>query len=270
MPELPEVETTRRGLEPWVVSKTISRLEVRDGRLRWPVARGLAERLAGQHVTSLERRGKYLLINIQDGALIVHLGMSGSLRFLPQDEALTRHDHVDIEFADGGRLRFNDPRRFGSLHFSRHPLQHPLLRDIGPEPLSAAFTVDYLHSVCRGRRVAIKQLVMNGRVVAGVGNIYANEALFRAAIHPFRAAGRVGHARVERLIHAIQSVLGEAIEQGGTTLRDFIGGDGRPGYFKQSLFVYDRAGEPCKRCGKPIRQRTQAQRATYYCVKCQR
>jgi len=270
MPELPEVETTRRGLAPLVVAARISRLTVREPRLRWPIAPGLNRDVAGRAVKALNRRGKYLLLEIDDGCLVIHLGMSGSLRYLRQAEPIGTHDHFDIELVGGAVLRFNDPRRFGSLHFTLEPDSHPLLCDLGPEPLGAEFTGDYLTRLCRGRRTAIKQLLMNGHVVAGVGNIYANEALYRAGIHPARPAGRIAPQRLERLREAIRAVLEDALSAGGTTLRDFVGGDGRPGYFRQSLAVYERQGQPCRRCGHAIRRRVIGQRASYYCPGCQR
>jgi formamidopyrimidine-DNA glycosylase len=270
MPELPEVETTRRGLAPHVIGRAIRRVEVREPRLRWPVAKDLAPRLADARIDSLERRGKYLLFGTEAGTLLVHLGMSGSLRYLPAAAAPSTHDHIDVHFADGSSLRFNDPRRFGSFMLTRAPHRHPLLKALGPEPLGAAFTADYLADACRGRRVAIKQQLMNGRIVVGVGNIYANEALFRAGIHPMRAAGRVARARFEPLVTAVRAVLLDAIEEGGTTLRNFVGGDGRPGYFRSALQVYDREGQPCLRCGTPITHRVVGQRSTYYCARCQR
>lgn len=270
MPELPEVETTRRGLEPAMVGRRIESLTIRERRLRWPIAAALPERLAGREILSLGRRGKYLLVNTEDGSLLVHLGMSGSLRLVARDEQPGRHDHVDIALSDGQRVRFNDPRRFGSLHFAAQPEQHALLKHIGPEPLDGAFDADYLWRTSRGRRVAIKQHLMNGRIVAGLGNIYVNEALFLARIRPTRAAGRIARARFEPLVAGIRDVLQQALASGGTTLRDFIGSDGRPGYFKLSLKVYDRAGEPCQACGEPIKLRVLGQRATYYCPACQR
>jgi formamidopyrimidine-DNA glycosylase len=270
MPELPEVETTRRGLEPFVVGESVASLTVRERRLRWPLARDLARHLQGREILSLGRRGKYLLINVPGGSLIVHLGMSGSLRIVPQTRPAGSHDHVDINLSGGTCLRFNDPRRFGSMHFSAHPEQHKLLKSIGPEPLGDDFSADYLWQVSRQRRVAIKQHLMNGRIVAGVGNIYANEALFRAGIRPTRAAGRIARARFTPLIDSIRGVLTEALGFGGTTLRDFVGGDGRPGYFQQSLRVYDRAGQPCVVCADAIKLTVQGQRATYYCARCQR
>jgi formamidopyrimidine-DNA glycosylase len=267
---LPEVETTRRGLAPHVVGRAIARVEVREPRLRWPVARNLAARLTDTRIGSLERRGKYLLFGTDAGTLLVHLGMSGSLRYLPAAAAPGAHDHIDVHFADGGSLRFNDPRRFGSFMLTNAPHLHPLLKALGPEPLGPDFTSDYLARACHGRRITIKQQLMNGHVVVGVGNIYANEALFRAGIHPVRAAGRIARQRFEPLVTAVRAVLLDAIEEGGTTLRNFVGGDGRPGYFRGSLQVYEREGQPCVRCGAPVAQRVVGQRATYYCARCQR
>jgi formamidopyrimidine-DNA glycosylase len=270
MPELPEVETTRRGIAPHVVGREIAAVEVREPRLRWPVAAELPSALAAQRIDSLERRGKYLLLRTVAGTLLVHLGMSGSLRYLPQPRPPGTHDHIDLRFAGGGLLRFHDPRRFGSFHLCAEPEQHPLLKDLGPEPLGESFDADYLWRSCRGRNVAIKPHLMNGHVVVGVGNIYANEALFRAGIHPARSAGRIARARFEPLVTAVREVLDDAIAEGGTTLRDYVGGNGEPGYFRGSLRVYERAGEPCPSCGEPIRRRVLGQRATYYCSRCQR
>jgi formamidopyrimidine-DNA glycosylase len=270
MPELPEVETTRRGLAPHVVGRSIAAVEVREPRLRWPVAKSLAAKLAGQRIDALERRGKYLLFGTKAGTLLVHLGMSGSLRYLREPPAHGVHDHVDVRFEDGGCLRFNDPRRFGSWLLTTEPAKHRLLKELGPEPLSADFTADYLWRASHKRQVAIKQFLMNGKIVVGVGNIYANEALFRAGIHPLRAAGKIARARFEQLVAAVRDVLNDALEEGGTTLRNYVDGDGNPGYFRQSLNVYERAGEPCRRCGTAIRRRVQGQRATYFCVSCQK
>ncbi|HEU4620034.1 MAG TPA: bifunctional DNA-formamidopyrimidine glycosylase/DNA-(apurinic or apyrimidinic site) lyase [Gammaproteobacteria bacterium] len=270
MPELPEVETTRRGLEPLVVGRSIERVEVREPRLRWPVEKALGSRLAGRLVTAVGRRGKYLLLTTDDGTLLVHLGMSGRLRYHSTPPPPDKHDHVDLLFAGGAVLRFRDPRRFGSLHFSAAPERHALLRDLGPEPLGPGFTGEYLERACRGRRVAIKPHLMNSRVVAGVGNIYANEALYRAGIHPARQAGRIARPRLEGLVERVRDVLAEAIERGGTTLRDFADGDGNPGYFQLALRAYGRAGEPCAECGATIRLAVLGQRATYYCPRCQR
>lgn len=270
MPELPEVETTRRGLAPFVVDARIRRLTVREPRLRWPVDPALGRDVAGRRISGLSRRGKYLLLELEDACLMIHLGMSGSLRYLAAAETIRAHDHFDIELEGGGLVRFNDPRRFGSLHYTRQPSAHPLLAGLGPEPLGPDFTPDHLWRETRGRRTAIKPLIMNSRIVVGVGNIYANEALFRAGIHPARQAARISRARITRLHAAIRAVLEDALAAGGTTLRDFVGGDGRPGYFRQSLSVYERAREPCRRCGTPIRRRVLGQRATYYCPGCQR
>jgi formamidopyrimidine-DNA glycosylase len=270
MPELPEVETTRRGLAPYVIGRTIARVEVREPRLRWPVAKRLPRALAGARITHLERRAKYLLFGTDAGTLLVHLGMSGSLRYLPQAREGGLHDHVDVHFADGGALRLNDPRRFGSFMLTTKPSAHPLLKHLGPEPLGDEFDADYLWRTSRNRRVAIKQHLMNGRVVVGVGNIYASEALFRAGIHPQRLAGRIARARFTPLVASVRAVLSDAIDEGGTTLRNFVGGDGKPGYFRASLRVYERDGAPCVSCGTLIERRVLGQRATYYCPRCQR
>ena len=270
MPELPEVETTRLGLEPLIVGQTIAAVNVRQPNLRWPVETALAARVRDQCVSSVARRGKYLLVTTEGGTLLIHLGMSGSLRFLKEPTTPSQHDHIDFVFASGSQLRFNDPRRFGSLHFTTSPLDHWLLKNLGPEPLGEEFTADYLWKISQRRRVTIKQHLMNGRIVAGVGNIYASEALFRAGIHPKRQAGRIARHRFGPLIDAVQVVLNEAIQAGGTTLRDFVGGDGRPGYFQRELLVYGRDGEPCVQCATPIKQQHLGQRASYYCPQCQR
>jgi formamidopyrimidine-DNA glycosylase len=269
MPELPEVETTRRGLEPLLVGQTIAGVDVRQPSLRWPVDVALASQIRDQRIRSVGRRGKYLLVTVDNGTLLIHLGMSGNLRFLSEAVTPSPHDHVDIILASGSQLRFNDPRRFGSLHFTTNTSEHWLLRDLGPEPLGDQFDADYLWSISRRRRVAIKQHLMNGRIVVGVGNIYASEALFRAGIHPQRAAGRIARKSFGPLVEAVRAVLSEAIEAGGTTLRDFVGGDGRPGYFKQDLRVYDREGQPCLMCASNIKRCVVGQRASYYCPQCQ-
>jgi formamidopyrimidine-DNA glycosylase len=270
MPELPEVETTRRGLAPLVTAQRIARLTVRDRRLRWPIAKGLNGKLAGREVVALNRRGKYLLFELDRGCLLLHLGMSGSLRYLSEAVPLKTHDHFDIVLDGGALLRYNDPRRFGSLLFTTAPARHPLLRDLGPEPFADAFTGEYLWRMSRNRQTAIKTLIMNGHVVVGVGNIYANEALYRAGIHPARAAARISRGRLDRLCDEIRTVLEDALRAGGTTLRDFVGGDGQPGYFRQSLAVYERDGQPCRSCGTLILRRVLGQRATYHCPRCQR
>lgn len=269
MPELPEVETSRRGIEPHIVGSTISRVVIRERRLRWPIARVVDRTLPGKKIESIGRRAKYLLVNTDVGSAILHLGMSGSLVVLEQGTPAGVHDHVDIEFDSGLMLRFRDPRRFGSLHWSTAPLSHPLLRDLGPEPLGPDFDGNYLWEKSRGRRVSVKQFIMNAHIVVGVGNIYASEALFLAGINPRRAAGRVAKHRYEALADAIRDVLAKAIKAGGTTLRDFYGGDGEAGYFRHQLEAYDREDEPCRRCNTPISAIVQGQRRTYYCKRCQ-
>jgi formamidopyrimidine-DNA glycosylase len=270
MPELPEVETSRRGIAPWIQDQDVSGVIVRQQNLRWPVAREIEQVLPGQKIRSFTRRAKYLLIGTDAGTALLHLGMSGSLRIIDSGTPAGVHDHVDIEFASGKALRFRDPRRFGSLLWSDDPYQHPLLRNLGPEPLDEEFSGEYLREVSRGRRVSIKQFLMNASVVVGVGNIYASESLFVAAIHPKRQAGRIALHRMEALADAVKTVLGSAIDAGGTTLRDFYGGDGEPGHFQQQLEVYGRDGEPCLRCKRPVSAIVQGQRSTYYCKNCQR
>jgi len=269
MPELPEVETSRRGIEPHVVDTIVSRVVIRERRLRWPVSREVDRKLPGKIIASVDRRAKYLLINTAAGTAILHLGMSGSLSIVDQGTPAGVHDHVDFELDSGRMLRLRDPRRFGSLHWSEDPLSHPLLRDLGPEPLSDVFDGRYLWHTSRGRRVSIKQFIMNAHIVVGVGNIYASEALFRAGINPRRAAGRVAEHRYVKLVDAIKTVLEKAIHAGGTTLRDFYGGDGEAGYFQQQLEAYGREDEPCRRCDTPITAIVQGQRRTYYCKQCQ-
>ena len=272
MPELPEVETTRRGLIPWMRGATIAELIVREPRLRWPIAADLGGRLRGRVVTDLIRRGKYLIVSLEQGALIVHLGMSGSLRVVGPEVAPGPTEPFDLVLAGepGMRVRMRDPRRFGALLYSEDPLSHPLIAPLGPEPLEAGFDGAYLHARSRGRTIAIRDLLLNGHIVAGIGNIYANEALFEAGIHPGRAAGRIGAARYGALAQALITVLSQALEAGGTTLKDFAGSDGRPGYFQQQLQVYGREGAPCRRCKAPIARLPGAGRSSYYCPKCQR
>ena len=270
MPELPEVETTRRGIAPWVADRVIERIVVREPCLRWRVPNELPVAASGRRVLDLRRRAKYLLFDLENGSIILHLGMSGSLRVLPEPPAPLLHDHVDIVLDSGACLRFNDPRRFGSVLWTTDdPLLHPLLKSLAPEPLSAAFNGEYLARAAQHRSVAIKQLVMNSQIVVGVGNIYASEALFRAGIRPRRAAGRLKRTQFDALAQSIKQVLREAIRSGGTTLRDYVNPQGMPGYFRQKLFVYERAGEPCRVCKTPIRHFVQGQRSTYYCPHCQ-
>lgn len=270
MPELPEVETSRRGIAPWMENERIEEVTVRDRRLRWPVPEHIETSLEGEVIRSLKRRAKYLLFETDKGTALLHLGMSGSLRIISPDEPAGKHDHVDIRLGNGKALRFRDPRRFGSLLWAEDPADHPLLRELGPEPLDAEFDGAYLWEKARGRKVAIKPFIMNAGIVVGVGNIYASEALFIAGIHPKRAAGRVSRARMEALSDAIKKVLSRAIKAGGTTLRDFHGGDGEPGYFKQKLEVYGRDGEPCRRCNTEVSVVVLGQRSTFYCKRCQR
>lgn len=270
MPELPEVETTRRGVEPWVLGQRVLAVEVHEPRLRWPVPVDLSVCLVSQKILAVERRAKYLLFHTVVGSLLLHLGMSGSLRVIRDGTPRRRHDHVDIVLASGNRLRYNDPRRFGCLLWLEPGEHHPLLGRLGPEPLSPAFSGEHLYHLSRGRRTAIKPFIMDNSVVVGVGNIYASEALFQAGIRPDRAAGRVSLARYDNLAAKIREVLAAAIQQGGTTLRDFVGSDGNPGYFAQQLYVYGRAGQACKRCGGVLRECRLGQRSSVFCVTCQR
>jgi formamidopyrimidine-DNA glycosylase len=270
VPELPEVETTRRGLEPYLVGQRIARVAVRHRGLRWKVRADLPRLLCGRTVRALARRSKYLLIDC-NGWLIVHLGMSGSLRVVPADAPAGKHDHLDIVLESGKALRLTDPRRFGAVIWTEQdPARHPLLRKLGPEPFAPEFDADWLFARTRGRKAAVKNLLMDNHLVCGVGNIYANESLFRAGIHPARAGGRISKARYARLVGAVRETLHDAIRAGGSSLRDFVHADGSPGYFQQTYFVYDRAGEPCKRCGTPIKAVRIGQRSAFYCPRCQR
>ncbi|MCW3147511.1 bifunctional DNA-formamidopyrimidine glycosylase/DNA-(apurinic or apyrimidinic site) lyase [Stutzerimonas stutzeri] len=270
MPELPEVETTRRGIEPHLVGQRVSRVIVRDRRLRWPIPEDLDVRLSGQRIEAVERRAKYLLIRFEVGTLIAHLGMSGSLRLVAGELPPAKHEHVDLLLESGQALRYTDPRRFGALLWSSDPLNHALLASLGPEPLSEAFDGERLFQLSRGRSMAVKPFIMDNAVVVGVGNIYASEALFAAGIDPRRPAGSISRARYLKLAEEIKRILAMAIERGGTTLRDFVGGDGKPGYFQQELFVYGRGGEFCKQCGATLREVRLGQRASVYCGRCQR
>jgi formamidopyrimidine-DNA glycosylase len=271
MPELPEVETTRRGLEPHVAGRRVVALTVHEPRLRWRVPADLPGKLAGQRIIGTGRRAKYLLIALESGTLLVHLGMSGSLRVLAAETPRIAHDHYDLLLESGRTLRFNDPRRFGSLHYtSGDPRQHPLLARLAPEPFDPEFDAQYLWRITRRRRAPIKQVLMNSRLVVGVGNIYASEALFRARIRPRRRAQSLSREQAGRLAKAVRTVLAMAIRVGGTTLRDYVGADGEPGYFRQKLYVYERAGRPCRVCRTPIRQITQQGRSTYFCPSCQK
>jgi formamidopyrimidine-DNA glycosylase len=270
MPELPEVETTRRGIEPHVAGRRVQRVILRRDTLRWPIPTVIADELPGQRLHGVRRRAKYLLLDAGSGSVLLHLGMSGSLRVLAGATPAGLHDHVDIELDDGGVLRFNDPRRFGCLLWQPDGETHPLLAGLGPEPLSDRFDGSHLFRASRGRRAAVKTFLMDQAIVVGVGNIYAAESLFRAGIDPRRAAGRISRERYDRLAEAAKSVLAYAIERGGTTLRDFIAPDGAPGYFEQELQVYGRQGQPCRACGNALSAKAIGQRASVWCSRCQR
>lgn len=270
MPELPEVETTRRGIAAALIDHRVADVVIRDRRLRWPIPLDFESRIKQQVVRRVERRAKYILLGFDTGTALLHLGMSGSLRVLASDVPPLPHDHWDLRMDSGSVLRFHDPRRFGSLHWiDGDPALHPLLARLAPEPFAPEFDGAYLIKVSRRRKVAIKLLIMNSQIVVGVGNIYASEALFRAGLRPTRAAGRLTRAHASALARAIKAVLAEAIEIGGTTLRDYVNADGIPGYFRQKLFVYERAGAACRVCKTPIKQITQGQRSTYFCPQCQ-
>ena len=270
MPELPEVETTKRGLEGLVVGRQIRACQVRNGKLRSEVPVNIGELLRNVEILSLTRRAKYLLLNTSNGSLLVHLGMSGSWRVVSQDSPPNKHDHVDIELDNGSILRYRDPRRFGLILWAgQQALQHPLLNKLGPEPLQDSFDADYLYRVSRKRKTSIKQLLMDSQVVAGIGNIYANEALFMSAIRPGRRASSLTRAACKDLCKAIKQVLQRAIEAGGSSLRDFTKADGNPGYFQQQLLVYGREGEKCSKCGSVIKSKRIGQRSSFYCPHCQ-
>ncbi|MGY6276979.1 bifunctional DNA-formamidopyrimidine glycosylase/DNA-(apurinic or apyrimidinic site) lyase [Methylomonas sp. MgM2] len=269
MPELPEVETTRRGISPHILGKRINALVVRQSQLRWPVPDALASTLPGLSVNEVGRRGKYLLLVTSAGTIILHLGMSGNLRITTPEQKPGKHDHIDFVFDDDTVLRLNDQRKFGAVLWTEAPATHPLLATLGPEPLSDAFSADYLYDRGRNRTAPIKNVIMDSHIVAGVGNIYANESLFLAGIHPKRPAGAIALPDYQRLAEAIKTVLDKAIEQGGTTLRDFTNAQGKPGYFQQSLFVYGRGGKTCLRCEEPVQQMKIGQRASYFCGHCQ-
>ena len=277
MPELPEVEVTRRGVAPHLEGRIVEQVVFRREGLRWPFPAHLAESLIGQRIVQVGRRGKYLLIDFASGTLIIHLGMSGHLRVLPPGVEPKKHDHFDLVVSDGAHsqvLRLHDPRRFGAVLWHAHDdgdiHQHVLLRGLGVEPLEELFSAALLHKATRNRSAPIKQVLLAGDIVVGVGNIYACESLFKAGINPKTPAGRISRARYDKLALAIREILAEAIVQGGSTLRDFIAVNGQSGYFQQTYFVYDRAGVPCRNCGAPVRQIKQGQRSTFYCATCQR
>jgi formamidopyrimidine-DNA glycosylase len=269
MPELPEVETTLRGVSPYLVGRVIREVIVRDKRLRWPVPETIHD-IEGCKVTRGTRRAKYLLFETRAGTLLMHLGMSGALRITDPDTPFRKHDHLAITLDSGKQLRLHDPRRFGCVLLIEDPLTHPLLTELGPEPLEGAFDADYLRSQTKSRSAPIKSVIMDSHVVVGVGNIYACEALFMAGIKPTKPANKVAKPVLTKLVAAIKEVLAASIEMGGTTLRDFLRENGEPGYFKQTLRVYDREGEPCLVCGAPVKRIVQSNRSTFFCAKCQR
>lgn len=271
MPELPEVETTRRGIAPYCEGLALTNLVVRNGALRWPVEPGLPNWLKGQVLRGVTRRSKYLLLHFDTGTLLVHLGMSGSLRVVEANAPIGKHDHIDMVFGENV-LRYNDPRRFGAFvwHEGDDVASHDLLRHLGPEPLEDSFSADYLYENAKRRTVPLKSFIMDAKVVVGVGNIYANEALFKAGLHPLRPADKLSRPKAQRLVEEIKTVLAKAIKQGGTTLRDFVGGDGKPGYFAQQLNVYGRGEQPCVVCFKPLTEKRLQNRTTVFCTQCQK
>lgn len=270
MPELPEVETTRRGIEPYLTGIEVTDITIRQKQLRWPISDNLTTTFKNQIIQSVERRAKYLLLNSSAGTTIIHLGMSGNLQIVQPETPLKKHDHVDFHLANNLHLRFNDPRRFGCILWTNQaPEEHKLLNNLGPEPFADNFTGHYLYLLSRNSKRSIKSFIMDPHIVVGVGNIYANEALFTAGIHPKRQAGRISLTRYQTLQNAIKIILARAIEQGGTTLKDFVGGSGKPGYFKQELNVYGRHNKPCTRCGYTLILIRQNNRATVFCAQCQ-
>jgi formamidopyrimidine-DNA glycosylase len=270
MPELPEVETTCKGISPYIIGNTITQVIVRQTQLRWPIPQDLTQTLSGMQILGVSRRGKYCLLHTQTGSLILHLGMSGNLRIVHVSESVKPHDHVDFIFANSVVLRFNDQRKFGAvLWASGDVASHPLLKDLGPEPLTDDFSAEHLYRLAHKRKTAIKTFIMDGHIVVGVGNIYASESLFMAGIAPTQAAGSLSLLECENLVTAIRTVLQRAIEQGGTSLKDFVNAEGKPGYFSQSLAVYGRGGLPCYRCQTLIEQVKISQRMSYFCPVCQ-
>lgn len=269
MPELPEVETTLRGLTPYLLGQSIVEVTIRNAHLRWPIPAELPELLRGKTVQTMTRRAKYLLFKFEHGTLLIHLGMSGSLRLLTEYQPADKHDHFELLLQNGNRMRLRDPRRFGSVLWQVEGATHPLLSRLGAEPLQATFTAEQLYQAAQRCRRAIKILLMENKVVVGVGNIYANEALFRSGIAPFCPANQLGVAQCEKLVREIKNTLTEAIAQGGSSLRDYVNSDGKQGYFQQNYSVYGREGQPCRRCATPIKMLRQGQRASFYCPHCQ-
>lgn len=275
MPELPEVETSRRGIEPYLLNSTITEVNIRQRKLRWPVPANLPNLAKGKKILGVCRRAKYIYLKLDNGSIIIHLGMSGSLRICTSKTPATKHDHIDICVSDDDTgikiLRLRDPRKFGCVLWTSADInEHKLIKALGPEPLDDVFTAEYLHNKAGNRSCSIKTFIMNSHIVVGVGNIYASESLFRAGINPKRKAGNISLVRFEKLVDAIKLTLNESIKQGGTTLRDFTAESGQPGYFAQKLLVYGKAGENCSVCDQPIKQFTQQQRSTYYCPQCQK
>jgi len=270
MPELPEVETTVNGIKPWLEAKTIQEIKVYNSSLRWRIPEDLSKKHLFQKITSISRRAKYILIHLQSkDTLILHLGMSGSLTICTDNKALAKHDHFEIIMHDGTKLRYNDPRRFGCILDSNDYLQHKLIKNLGPEPLTKEFNGKLLKNKASNKTQAVKNFIMDGQIVVGVGNIYASEALFMAGINPNTSAGKISQSRYNKLVETIKQVLLQAIDAGGTTLKDFINADGKPGYFSQQLKVYGKKDEPCVNCSKPITQKTIGQRSAFYCTRCQ-
>lgn len=270
MPELPEVETTLRGIKNHIEKKRVKEVNIYQEKLRWPVDKRLPSKLSDKKLLNLQRRGKYLVLEFENGALFIHLGMSGSLRILKLKSQLEKHDHFEIIFSNDKVLRLRDPRRFGAVLWTEDNWQnHKLIKSLGPEPLTDEFNTEYLYTKSRNKSLAIKSFIMDSHIVVGVGNIYASEALFRAGIHPTRASKRISKARFEALVSAIKIVLKKAISEGGTTLKDFTNAEGKPGYFTQQLNVYGKVNLPCPTCSTAIKHKVIAQRATYYCPHCQ-
>ena len=270
MPELPEVETTRIGIAPFLLGEVIQSITVRNYKLRWPILKSIHQKLPGQEIREVKRRGKYIILMTDKASIIIHLGMSGHLNILLKPTPPQKHDHVDVIFNSGTTLRFTDPRRFGSFIYTKKPYQHKLLSDLGVEPLSKDFSADYLYKKSRTRKTSIKNFIMDAKVVVGIGNIYANESLFKSGISPKRHANKISFDRYQLLVQSAKEVLENALQKGGTTLRDFVNSEGKPGYFQQKLKVYGKTGQPCPVCGSIIKLIRQGERSTYYCGQCQR